>query len=74
MSGAGTWEEVACCFCGLTLPEASAALLVIYSASDREESQTLYAHRRCLSQRLHPGIPRHPDLTSQDRPNIKQDV
>jgi len=59
-------EMVTCCFCSGSLSEPSAILMMIYPDSDREESQGLYAHRRCLSSRLHPDIPRHPQLLEDD--------
>jgi len=55
-------ESVLCCFCCVSIPEQTAVLLVIYPTSDRAESQTLFAHPRCLSERLCAGIPKHPAL------------
>lgn len=53
---------VTCCFCGNSLQAERAVVLAVYPSPDREESQTLYAHHRCLSQRLHASVPQHPDL------------
>jgi hypothetical protein len=55
-----------CCFCGNALAVDEAVLLAVYPAPDREESQELYAHRLCLSSRLHSTVPWHPDLFSDE--------
>ena len=57
-----TSEVVVCCFCGVPLPEHEAVLVVVYPTSERDEAQNLYAHRRCLVERLRPEVPRHPAL------------
>lgn len=57
---------VTCCFCGRPLAEDRAVLLAVHPTRDRQESQTLYAHRRCLSERLHPSVPQHPDLLADE--------
>ncbi len=58
--------NVICCFCGLQLDERSAVLLVFSAGEAREESQTVYAHRRCLASHLHESVPLHPDLLGDD--------
>jgi hypothetical protein len=55
-------ETVTCCFCGITLPEAIAVLMNVYPTSERDESQSLFAHRHCLAERLRPEVPKHPAL------------
>ncbi len=54
-------KGVECCFCGVGLAEPDAVLLVVYPTSDRDTSQSLYAHRRCFSRdfipTLRPGFP-----------------
>jgi len=57
-----TSELVTCCFCGVTLPEPEAVLMVAYPTADRDEAQNLYADRGCLVRRLRPEVPRHPAL------------
>jgi hypothetical protein len=59
-------QEVVCCFCGEALHESSAVLLAVFPTSSREESQQLYAHAKCLVERLRPGLPLHPALTARD--------
>ena len=56
---------VICCFCGLELPEKRAVLLAIYPTPGRDETQAVYAHHRCLTDRLRPEVPRHPGLESE---------
>lgn len=55
-------STVVCCFCGKQLPEADAALMVVYPTAERDESQQLYADKRCLVERLRPEVPHHPEL------------
>ncbi len=54
-------KGVECCFCGVSLKEPDAVLLVVYPDSDRDMSQSFYAHRHCFSQvfipTLRPGFP-----------------
>jgi hypothetical protein len=59
-------ENVICCFCGLSLPEATSVLLEVYPTPRRDESQALYCHRKCLVAHLRPGIPLHPELERED--------
>ena len=57
---------VICCFCGLALPEAMAVLIALFPASRRDESQALYAHGKCLRDRVKPEFPLHPDIEDSD--------
>ena len=66
-------ENVICCFCGLQLEERSAVLLVFSADKAREESQTVYAHRRCLASQLHESVPLHPDLLGDDDEPLSAD-
>lgn len=58
--------DVICCFCGLQLAGRSAVLLAFRADEARQESQTVYAHRRCLAAHLHKSVPLHPDLLGDD--------
>jgi hypothetical protein len=58
-------EPVVCCFCGKQLPYKSAVLIVVYPTADRDESQSLYAHRAHLVTRLIPGMSLHPALVEK---------
>jgi hypothetical protein len=51
-----------CCFCGAGLVDHEAVELVAYPSADRDEAQGLWAHARCLAERLHPSVPRHPSI------------
>lgn len=55
-------ESVTCCFCAMTLGVDEAVELHVLPTPERDESQGLYAHRTCLTARLHPTVPRHPAL------------
>ena len=59
-------EMAVCCFCGNSLREQEAVLLVLHPPGVREESQSLYAHRRCLLEKLDPSVPLHPDLMEDE--------
>ena len=63
-----------CCFCGQELERASTVELAIHPAADRSEVQGLWAHRPCLSARLHPSIPRHPALMVRGELGVAGDV
>lgn len=58
----GNKETVICCFCGLSLPKKNAVEIQIFALIDENESQQLFCHKACLNQKLHPFVPRHPDL------------
>lgn len=62
MVGINKKELVICCFCGNTLYENKAALLLIYPEEDREEAQSLYAHKKCLVSKLDKNLVLHPSL------------
>jgi hypothetical protein len=53
---------VVCCFCTLSLPYNQAVVLNVFQVSDSEETQSFFSHKKCLNDRIHPSIPRHPDL------------
>lgn len=54
--------NVVCCFCGASFPERHAVLMAIHPPEDRDETQGLYAHKRCLASRLHPTVSHLLDL------------
>ena len=54
--------DVTCCFCGVSLTWEEAIPMTIRPSEDIEEQQFLFCHKKCLNDRLHPSIPRHPDL------------
>ena len=59
-------SEVICCFCGDWLLDHDSVQLAVFPTADRDESQTLYSHRKCLAERLTAGIPKHPLLLDSD--------
>ncbi len=62
MTGQGMIVPRVCCFCGKSLAEPGSVELHVSPTADRSESQGLWCHPACLAGRLHPSIPRHPDL------------
>ncbi len=58
----GLSDVVVCCFCGVSLPEEEAVLMVLYPLPDRVESQAFYADRACLDTLFRPEVPRHAAL------------
>jgi hypothetical protein len=56
---------VTCCFCGEEISLAESVQIVVYPNQD-SESQSIYAHKKCINNTLHSSIPRHPDLLPDD--------
>jgi hypothetical protein len=48
LDGTVAGGKVVCCFCGTSLDEQHAVLLVLYPTKERDETQQLYADRACL--------------------------
>ena len=46
-----------CCFCGGSIEGSEKALIEINIPMEEESSQNLYAHKKCLKERLHPTVP-----------------
>jgi len=55
--------EVACCFCGQSLPMANAIQLTIKPDRDLDEVQVIYSHAKCLDKVLDKTIPRTFEIT-----------
>jgi hypothetical protein len=51
-----------CCFCGKPMDGYKPVTLVVYPLDCDDESQTLFCHSRCLTERLDSSVPRHPAL------------
>jgi hypothetical protein len=64
MDGNNT-KTVCCCFCGQPLRYADSVQLVASTEGMGDEQQKLFAHKKCLAERLHPSVPLHPDLSNQ---------
>ena len=54
-----------CCFCGLDVMDSEAVTIVLYPPVEKEDSQTLYCHRKCLSELVSEKVPLHPGLTEE---------
>lgn len=59
-------DDVVCCFCGLGLKAEAAVSLIVYPPQNRDESQHLWAHTACFTEKLDPSVPIHPDLLTSD--------
>jgi hypothetical protein len=55
-------EEVCCCFCGRWLSAQTAVRMEVSTVEMGDESQVLFAHKACLSEKIHSSVPLHPDL------------
>jgi hypothetical protein len=60
--------EAMCGFCGAGLLIREAAFVTIWPTEARDTSQSFYAHRKCLRERIAPGTPLHPSLFDGDDP------
>jgi hypothetical protein len=58
----GIKDEVCCCFCGRWLSDQIAVRIEVSTVEMGDESQVLFAHKTCLSEKIHPSVPLHPDL------------
>ena len=54
-----------CCFCGETLPFEDAVEMAFSAPENREAVQTVWAHARCLAERLHSDVPLLPDISDR---------
>ena len=59
-------DDAICCFCGDWLSVDRSVQLVVLPTVERDESQVLHCHRRCLRERLVADVPRHPALEEED--------
>ncbi len=59
----GQNESKACCsFCGSWIIDEDLVQLLLSFKEAEEEHQTLFAHKKCLAERIHPSVPLHPEL------------
>ncbi len=54
--------DAICAFCSRPVEMPLATMLVAHPPLAVGEAQTLYCHGSCLTERLAPGIPLHPDI------------
>ena len=57
--------DATCCFCGGTVRYSDAVEIAFSASEDREAVQGVYAHARCLAERLHPEVPLLPDISDR---------
>ena len=69
-SGSSSDAQVVCAFCGESSPQDRAVMLVVYPSWSDPSSQTLYSHKACLRERLHPSVPQHPALWDDERGDL----
>jgi hypothetical protein len=55
-------NKVICCFCGKNMEMFESVSIQIFPIFNKDESQQLFCHKKCLVEKLHKSIPIHPEL------------
>jgi hypothetical protein len=51
-----------CCFCGEPISDNDLVDLVVYPSRDKDESQQIFCHKKCLRKNIQDFVPLHADL------------